>query len=252
MRSSRRAVGWALVILLGCLGLLLLATPLLGAAHSGLLVVLGVAMLAAAAVVWLTRVDGPDPVRRTSLGELDGQPALIIALRPTTPLVMCVLGVAFGALFGFAALAVGLSDGGLLFLPLVALFLVLVPDAARALARGPRLALGVDHVDLRGWGIDARLAWPDVARVQVEDTDPRRARLLLLGRPGASSWRHRMHRYVVALDRRPATPEIAVPVSALDAPSRVQVLAARFAGSDRAGRQGFLDAEGVAFLSRQR
>lgn len=214
-------------------------------------VLLGLVLLATAAVTWVVRGSPADPARRTELSELDGEPALVVALRPASPLVMVVVGTAFAALFAAAVFGVGVTDGGLLFSPLVLLFAALVPDGVRALVRRPRLVLGVDAVLLHGWTIDSRLAWEDVVTVQADTMDPRRARLLVVGRPDASSWRLNSHKLVLPMDRRPTMPEIAVPLSALDAGSRVEVLARRLAHSTREERRGYLDREGAAFLAKE-
>lgn len=254
MRSSSVWTGRLVALVCAVIGVLLvgqsaLAPQSIDTVNSAFTGVLGLVMVAVAVAVWAIRGSGADPGRRTALGTLDDRPALVVRLRPTTPLVMVVIGVAFAGLFLVAVFAVGPGDGGLLFAPLVLMFAALVPDGVQALVRGPRLALGIDHVELRGWTLDARLAWEDVASVQVEAIDPRRARLLISGRPGAASWQQLNHRIIVPLDRRPAVPEIAVLVTALDAPNRVEVLSRRFAESRRDARSTYLDEGGVAFLS---
>lgn len=257
MRSSSRVVARVVAVLLALVGLLVLAGPVVSAdARSDggavLLPVVGVFLVAMGAVSWIARGTSPDPAARTSLVQVAGQPVLQVRLRPTTPLVMLLVGASGALVVLVAMLGIGLGDGGLLLTPFLLLFLVLVPDAVRALSRRPRWELGADGLRQVGWTTESYLAWDDVSAVTLTTADPRRPRLVVAGRLGAPSWQVTSHRILVPLDRVPQRPEIAVLVSALDLPSRVQVLVERFAREPRHARVGYLDGDGVAFLSGAR
>jgi len=163
-----------------------------------------------------------------------------------------LIGCTFALLFTVAMLAVGVGDGGLLFAPLVLLFAALVPDGLRGLLRRPALVLSPQDVRYRGWTVDARLCWEDVASVGLDSLDPRRRRILLGGRPDAPSWRCESRRIVLPLDRVPSQPRITVLAGALDHPTRVEVLLRTLASAPAAERPALLGSDGVAFLNGAR
>jgi len=211
------------------------------------LAVLGFAVLTTAAVLVVLRVAPPSGGPATGTGG-----RVEIPLNGRTPLTMVLLGTSFALLFVVAVFAVGVGDGGLLFLPLVLLFAALVPDALRGLLRKPGLVLTADGITYRGWTLDSRLAWDDVVSVGLDLTEPRRPRLLVAGRPDAASWEVTSHRLVLPLDRVPSGPRIVVLAGALDHPTRAEVLIRRLAASPAADRPGLLGPDGVAFLSGAR
>ena len=152
------------------------------------------------------RATPPNAAARTALAGEPASPALVVRLRPTTPLTLLVLGVTGALLSTTAVFGVGLIDGGLFFTPFVLLFLALVPDAARAMGRNPRLVLSVQSISFHGWTEDAELAWEDVASVSADPAGSRRPRILVSGRPQALSWRTSSHRILLPLDPRPGRP----------------------------------------------
>lgn len=251
--TASRVVATLVAGVLAALGVLLVVSALASSDPEvrdsrWFLVALGVAVLGTAAVVVVLRVASPGG----SISSDDTRGRLRVPLSPRTPLTMVLLGTTFALLLVVAVLAVGIGDGGLLFLPLVLLFAALVPDALRGLLRKPGLVLTADGVSYRGWTVDSRLAWEDVVSVDLDVTEPRRPRLLVAGRPDAPSWEVSSHRLLLPLDRVPSAPRIVVLAGALDHPTRVEVLVRRLAASAAADRPGLLGPDGVAFLSGAR
>ena len=253
--SSSSVVGRVASLELGALGLSAIGVALLDARirEDGSLVfssAVGLLLLAVAVVLWVG-ARGPDAERRTSWDtDPDGQPAMVVELTPVTPLSMIVLGGVGVLLSVLAVLAVGPTDGGLLFTPLVLLFALLLPDGLRAWRRRPRITMTAQTVSLRGWTLDSSLAWDDVVSISLEDEGTKYARIVFDGRLEASSWEHRQHKILVALDPTPSRPVVAVPARALDAPGRVQVFGEQmWAAGGTAARRGRLTQEGLAFVN---
>lgn len=174
-------------------------------------------------------------------------------MRSSRQLVGRVVAVLLG-LIGLSLLIAPLVDAGSadsgdrVLLPVVGV-LMLGAAAARALARRPGLVLGARSLVYRGWSVDSELAWQEVSSVHYETTDPRRARVVVSGRPGASSWRVASHRLLLPLDQVPGRPEIAVLGAALDEPGRVQALIFRLVAASPTEQAAYLDRAGVAFLT---
>lgn len=253
MPSSSRVVARVVSALFAGLGVVIVVGTLVGAGDRSLLLpAVGVFMVLMAAVVWIARGTSPAPGRRTSLVEVGGRAVLRVRLRPTTPLVMVLVGLGGSLLSLVGVLGVGLGEGGLLFVPVLALFLALVPDAVLGLRRRPHLELSAEGLSLLGWTIATRLAWDDVTAVTLTTADPRRPCLVVAGRLDAGSWRLERSRRLLPLDPIPQRPEITVLLSALDLPSRVQVLIDQLWREPAAGRAAYIDSDGVAFLAGAR
>lgn len=255
MPSSRRWGPTLFAVALAAFGLLLVAAPLLSsgtAADNGmpLLVVPGIALIGTGAAILLFTAPS-SPGRGAELVEIEGEPAVRVRLRPNVPAANLIVGSVFSLLFGASMVGIGLSDGGLLLLPLLALFLAIVPDALRALLRRPALLLTQRAVALRGWGMDARLAWEDVTGVELVVPHPRRPALRIAGHPGAASWSLRMRRIIVPLDLRPGSEHIDVRLLALDHPGMVQTLVEHLATLTEPDRRALLNENAIAFLTDQ-
>lgn len=245
MPSARRIKDGLAVVLLVGFGVLLLAAPLF---EGGLLLpVLGVFMLGLAYVVAQVRLVGRDGRARTSLEHGPGGPALVVALRSTTPRVMIAVGLVGSLVSLTAVIGVGVGDGGLLFLPFLLLFAVLVPDAVRALRLRPRLELSTRTVIYRGWSLDSELAWTDIASVRIDAGY--RPRLVVDGHAGSASWRVRRHRWILALEPSPGQPEIAVFTLSLDEPERLRTLIDSLRRLTDAQRAPLIADEGVTYLA---
>lgn len=226
MRSSSRAASvgaWAAIAFYLLFGLFLVTEPLWGEpgrsamAHAGF-ICFGLAVMSVAVVVRARRSISPSrPEARTHEVVVDGRPALEVRLRDHQLWGVLAIGVAWSAFFGWAIVAVGVDGPGWLLLPFFLLFLVLVPDPARALTRRSRVLLTETGVDFHGWGIDAALAWDDVVLVDFAAPHRRRPVVRIEGRPDAPSWRVERHRILISLDKRPDTPRIDIPLDALDA-----------------------------------
>jgi hypothetical protein len=140
--------------------------------------------LGAAAVVWAGVLARVDAVARTSLNTEGGRPTLVVRLRVTTPRVMTIVGgvgtpVTVATIFG-----VGVTDGGLLFAPLLLLWLPILVEGVWAFRRKAQLVITADDLHYRGWGLDGRLAWDDVERIEYR-VEGKYSRVWVIGRSGA-------------------------------------------------------------------
>lgn len=252
MRSSRHWSAWPTLLLTGGFGLLLVVVPFWPGADQGehryYPIPLGLAFLAVTAMVWLRWFAPSRPRDRVALVDGDGRAAFSVGLRPHIPLSVVILGVVWAGFFVWLMAVQGFSNGGLLLLPVVALFASLVPDGLRAITRRPRLRFDDHTLDYRGWGSDSQLAWEDVEQVDFAAPDVRRPVLRIQGRHGATSWTHRHLRIVYSLDQRPAGARIDVPLLALDAPGRLVTLLDDWRTKSAPERRDLIAPEGVAFL----
>ncbi|MEU6137593.1 hypothetical protein [Nocardioides sp. NPDC047086] len=153
----------------------------------------------------------------------DGR-AIDFTMGVRTPLTMLLVGIGFTGFFLAAGIAVGVPGGGVLVWAVGLLFVILVPDSLRALARKPTLRLSADKVALHGWTTDVSLAWDDILTVMYDDSDPIRPRLNLLGRTTAPSFRAGSSRLIVPLERTPKRPELSVYLAAFSDPDGLRVV----------------------------
>ncbi|WP_210651675.1 hypothetical protein [Nocardioides sp. SYSU D00065] len=168
--------------------------------------VVGAFMLSVAVLVALGQRRSVSTWRRT---ELRGRPAWALGLgeRGQVPAVAVVLTVLGAGL----ALAAVLDDraGVRVVAGLPAVFLlVLAAEMWRAWARRPELRISADLVELHGAGIDSELAWDDVGAVVHENLGTRWAALVLTAVAGAPSYRWRLSRLLLPMDREPDPPGI--------------------------------------------
>lgn len=106
-----------------------------------------------------------------------------------------------------------------------AFMLGLAVELWRGVARRPRLVLTRDRVRLRGPGVDAEIAWDDVATVEYVAPGTRWAAVSLVAAGDAASYRSATSRLVLAMDRRPDPPGLEVRLGLVpDAPALVRVL----------------------------
>ncbi|WP_435741718.1 hypothetical protein [Nocardioides sp. SYSU DS0663] len=244
-----RARAWSTLVVAAGLGALLVASPWItdepaSAGRSTMLVLLGLACCSVAVVVWLAQLAPRDPGARVALL---ADSAIEVRLRPHQPLAVLVLGLTWSALLA-AGVVLG-GSGALLLLPVLLLFLSLVPDSARTLVRRPRLRYDATGIQLRGWQSDAAIAWDDVVDVGLVAPDRRRPQVRIEGRAGAASYQRTSRRLVLTLEPRPDRELVDVPLLALDDPGRLLThldAVRRDAEQDRAR---WLDAEAVRYLT---
>ena len=243
-----RRIAWTNLVLLVPFGTTLAVAPWFApgtSAREGTgFTLAGLAFLAVPVLSWLCFLAPPRPDRRV---RLVAGPALEVRLRPHRLLAVVVLGVTWSAWIAWAMVALGLDGPGWLLLPFLLLFLSLLPDTVRALARRPRLRIDAVGLDLRSWQRDAALAWEDVVEVGLALPNARQPQLRVRGRPGAPSWRARRSRLLHLLEPREEE-VLDVPLLALDAPEDLRTFLDALR-RDRPGQRGSrIDATGVAFL----
>lgn len=232
-----RVGAWAAATLIGLIGLAMVGTALVGDLTSGpRWTAIGVGGFLLAVAWLLVSAGGVRAGSGWTTATVDGQPGWVLPIRGSAALatVLSVLGL------GLAGLAVDGAvtgrTGVAVMAGAVALFLLmLAAEFWRILLRRPELRLGVDRIELRGPGIDAELAWEDVGVVDYRDLGTRWAAVHVSAATPAPSYRHRLRRLVLPLDRAPEPPGIAVRVGQVpDAPGLLKVLRALHA----AGRDG--------------
>ena len=247
--TGRRALQWAWFCFSSLFGVMLVTFPLrvdepMSATAAAGLVLFGLAVLTVPVAGWITALAPARPARAVSSHD----EVVEIRLRTAGPVATVVIGVTWAGFFAWAWVAGGITSGGLLAVPLLLLFLALVPDSVRAVARRPFLRIDADQVVLHGWSIDARVDWDDVVTVEATAPHPQRAVVRLVAAPGASSLQRTWKRLILRLDLRGPEPVVDVPFAALDDPGRVTVYLALLQLLPRAGRQEHLTEPGPGLL----
>ena len=212
-----RPVGWLVAALLVVIAV---GCGYRGATQAeGRVLYLTLAAMMAAVAVMLVRGTGRS-AHGWRAGVLAGQPVLILPLtgRGSLSSVALVCTV-FGLGLGLGALMAD-SVGLVVVLALIALFmLVVAAELWRIRVRRPELRLSADLVQLRGSGIEAELAWDDVATVDYRDLGTRWGAVALSAATDATTYRARLRRLLLPTDRLPDPPGIVVRVGLVpDAP----------------------------------
>lgn len=232
-----RVGAWAAAMLVGLIGVAMLVVGLGSPDRRVLGLTVGGFMLAVAWLLVSSAAVGASPSWRTTT--VDSRPAWALPIRGSAPAatVLTVLGV---------GLAVGVASAGSVGVAVVvgpvALFcLVLGLELWRIWLRRPELRIGADLVQLRGPGIDTELAWEDVGAVDYADLGTRWASVHVSAALDAPSYRYRMRRLLLPLDRVPAPPGVAVRVGQVpDAPALLALLRALHTAGP-SGRQAMID-----------
>jgi hypothetical protein len=225
-RTTRlpKPLGWVVVPLVVLAGIFVayqgIADPELSGSGRTVALTLGLALIlsAVAASLGLVNTSG-----RGRVALVDSGSAVEVRMRARTPLTMLLVGTGFTAFFFAAGLAVGVPGGGVLVWVIGLLFVILIPDSIKAMARRPALTIYADKVDLRGSTTDVSLAWDDVHTIMYEDSDPIRPRANLLGRTTSPSFTAKSSKLIMPLDRKPRRPELPVYLAAFDEPDRLRV-----------------------------
>lgn len=200
--------------------------------------VLGAFMLSVAAMVALGQRRSVATWRRTELG---GGPAWAMMLGergqvPAVALVATTLGIGL-------TLAAALDDrtGVRVVAGIPALFLlVLAVEMWRAWSRRPELRISADLIQLHGPGIDSELGWDDVGVVVHENLGTRWGALVITAAGDASSYRWKLSRLLLPMDREPDPPGIHLRFGLIpDEPQLRRILRDMHVG-DRAAREAMI------------
>jgi hypothetical protein len=248
---ARRGLHWASFAFFAALGVTLATYPLWGDAGSATAtvgwVLLGLEALTVPLAEWARFLSPADPAGAvTAEGE-----AVLVRLRTVLPVSTAAIGVAWAGLAGWAVVAGGPTGAGLLAVPFLLLFAAIVPDAIRAVTRRPVLRLDPEGLEMRGWSLDARVAWDDVVAAEVAVPRPQRPVVRLVATAGAASLSRSWRRLVVHLDLPTTEPVVDIPFLALDDPARLVAFATILRGLPRAERSAQLSGPGPAFLRGQ-
>lgn len=235
--TSRPAAVFTMLIS-GFVGAGLLYTALTTSQSRVLYAVLGVFMLAVSAMMLVGQRRERASWRCT---DLEGRPAWAMslgggAMAAAVAVVLTVLGAGL-----LLVVLLGPNAGSRILAGVVAAFVLAVAVTLWGVVlRRPELRMSADLVQLRGPGIDARLAWDDVEIVSHEHLGTRWGALVLRATPGASSYDVRLRRTLLPTDRVPDPPGIHVRTGMVpDEPALRRLLAAlHLAGRD--GRESMI------------
>ncbi|MGF9760441.1 hypothetical protein AAII07_35160 [Microvirga sp. 0TCS3.31] len=169
------------------------------------------------------------PAWRMRIGERGQVPA--VATVSTT----LGIGFALGAVLGG-------SPGVAVVCTVPALFmLVLAVELWRVVLRRPELRISADLIQLHGPGIDSELRWDDVGVVVHEHLGTRWGALVVTAARDASSYRWRLSRFLLPMDREPDPPGIHLRFGLIpDEPQLRRILRAMHV-SDRATREAMIN-----------
>ena len=205
--TSRPAAVFTILIT-GLVGAGLLYTAVVSAESRVLFSVLGVFMLAVSAMMLLGQREEKAAWRSA---DLEGRPGWAMslgggAMAAAAAVVLTILGV------GLALVVVlGPNTGAKVLSGVLAAFvLALAVTMWSVVLRRPELRMSADLVELRGPGIDSRLAWDDVEVVSHEHLGTRWGALVLRATPGATSYAYQLRRTLLPTDRVPDPPGIHV------------------------------------------
>jgi hypothetical protein len=245
-----RVLGWFFLALTGGIGLACLVGAVTESDGRATLVGASVVCLGAAAVVWVGVLAPRDAARRTATVPAGGEQVLVVRLRSTTPWVMTITGGIGTVLIIWSIFGVGLTDGGLPFAPLLFLFAPVLAEGLWAFGRRAQLEIGAEAVHYRGWGLDARLAWDDVDRVE-QRVEGKYSRIWVIARDGAPSWQAQRRKLVLPLDPAPKLPEFGVLTSALDDPGALYATLRLLKDQTLASRRAYMGPTGLACVRRK-
>lgn len=133
------------------------------------------------------------------------------------------------------------DSGGRWVLGFIALALALpVPDLVNGLRRGAMVRIDHHELRLRGWASDASLAWPDVDVVRFAGQGTSAPMVQVSGRTGAPSWSFEKRGLLFGRSRT-KRPDIDIPVTSLDDPFGVFLVANALASAPEHERPGLVD-----------
>lgn len=133
------------------------------------------------------------------------------------------------------------DSGGRWVLGICALVLALpVPDLLNGLRRGAMIRIDQHGIQLRGWTSDASLAWADVDVVRFAGQGTSAPLVQISGRTGAPSWSFEKRGLLFGRSRT-KRPDIDIPVTSLDDPFGVFLVANALASAPDHERPGLVD-----------
>ncbi len=222
--------------LIGAAGLYLAATS---DERRVLNLVIGAFMLSVAAMVVLAQRRS---VSTWEQAQLQQRPAWSMRIGergqvPAVAMVSTTLGIGFalGAVFG------GNPGVAVLCTALALFMLVLAVEFWRVVLRRPELRISADLIQLHGPGIDSELGWDDVGAVVHEHLGTRWGALVITAARDASSYRWKLSRFLLPMDREPDPPGIHLRFGLIpDEPQLRRNLRAMHV-SDRATREAMIN-----------
>ena len=235
--TSRPAAVFTILIT-GLVGAGLLYTAVVSAESRVLFSVLGVFMLAVSAMMLLGQRQEKAAWRSA---DLEGRPGWAMslgggAMAAAAAVVLTTLGV------GLALVVVlGPNTGAKVLSGVLAAFvLALAVTMWGVVLRRPELRMSADLVELRGPGIDSRLAWDDVEVVSHEHLGTRWGALVLRATPGATSYDYQLRRTLLPTDRVPDPPGIHVRTGMVPDEPALRRLLATLHQAGRDGRESMI------------
>lgn len=228
-------------LLIGLVGLAMLGAAIATPENRILGVVLGVVLVA---VAWLVIAGGAARARSDwSLITLEGKPAWAVQVGSTRGLTTAgaVVFTTLGVGFAIGAVRAG-NVGAAVIASILGLFmLVLGVEFWRiVLLRRPELRISPDLVQFHGPGIDSELAWDDVGVVKHEHLGTRWGALVLTAVTGAPSYRWRLSRLLLPMDREPDPPGIHVRFGLIPDEAQLRRVLRDLYMSDRAQREALI------------
>ncbi|MGH3973282.1 MAG: hypothetical protein ACRDS9_08150 [Pseudonocardiaceae bacterium] len=146
--------------------------------------------------------------------------------------------------------AVSSDSGGRWVLGFCALVLALpVPDLVNGLRCGAMIRIDQQQLQFRGWASDASVAWRDVDVVRFAGRGTAAPLVQISGRTGAASWSFEK-RGLLFGRARTKRPDIDIPVTSLDDPFGVFLVANALASAPDRERSGLVDGIGDLLMAR--
>ncbi len=215
---------------------LLLGTALAAGAWSG------------AAIAHFTWLATPRPDARTHRIDTATGTAFRLGLRPQLPLMMLSTALGLLLFFGIA----GVWMGGPLWLVLCGIFalggLYVLPDAIRALTMtGRKAVIDATGFTYNGYSYETRVAWDDIASVDVDDRNKNLPAMTFTLRPGRTlTWTRR--RWVAHAEPPPKPDRFTIPALVFDQPWNVLSICDGMTKTPADHRAGYLANVGRTML----
>jgi hypothetical protein len=200
--------------------------------------VLGAFMLSVAAMVVLGQRRS---VTTWEQAQLQQRPAWSMRIGergqvPAVALVCTTLGLGF-------ALGAALGDNpavAVLCAVLALFMLVLAVEFWRVMLRRPELRISADLIQLHGPGIDSELGWDDVGAVVHEHLGTRWGALVITATRDASSYRWKLSRLLLPMDREPDPPGIHLRFGLIPDEAQLRRILRDMHVGDRAAREAMI------------
>jgi hypothetical protein len=221
--------------LIGAAGLYLAATS---EERRVLNLVIGAFMLSVAAMVVLGQRRS---VTTWEQAQLQQRPAwsMRIGERGQVPAV-AVVSTTLGIGFALGAVFAGNPGVAVLCTALALFMLVLAVEFWRVVLRRPELRISADLIQLHGPGIDSELGWDDVGAVVHEHLGTRWGALVITATRDASSYRWKLSRLLLPMDREPDPPGIHLRFGLIPDEAQLRRILRDMHVGDRAAREAMI------------